>query len=259
MPKGVAPAKGYPVFYVLDPGTSFATLVETVRNQESMFGPAVIVGVGYPSDEEIGNRTFDLTPPSTDPATLPAVFPGGWGPVGGAAQFYDILQDEVRPEIERLARIDNSRCALFGHSLGGLFVLYVLFTHPDSFETYVAGSPSIWWADRVLLKELPAFRRQLEHSHVKHELLITVGGLEDRVNPEEQRLSKQMKLTGVGEFLRLANVIGNAAALAQGLESSPRQLLQVSYVVFPNETHNSSIPAYVGRGARFTLEHWYEK
>src|SRR5882757_9756510 len=46
-PSAAAPEHGYPVMYVLDPSTAFATLVDTVRNQEQMFGPVVIVGVGY--------------------------------------------------------------------------------------------------------------------------------------------------------------------------------------------------------------------
>src|SRR5215475_6885861 len=51
-PSGTAPEHGYPVMYVLDPSTAFATLVDTVRNQEPMFGPVVVVGVGYASDAE---------------------------------------------------------------------------------------------------------------------------------------------------------------------------------------------------------------
>jgi predicted alpha/beta superfamily hydrolase len=45
-PSAAPPEHGYPVMYVLDPSTAFATLVDTVRNQEQMFGPVVIVGVG---------------------------------------------------------------------------------------------------------------------------------------------------------------------------------------------------------------------
>jgi len=51
-PSAAPPEHGYPVMYVLDPSTAFATLVDTVRNQEQMFGPVVIVGVGYASDPE---------------------------------------------------------------------------------------------------------------------------------------------------------------------------------------------------------------
>lgn len=51
-PNAAAPTHGYPVMFVLDPSTAFATLVDTVRNQEQMFGPAVVVGVGYARDAE---------------------------------------------------------------------------------------------------------------------------------------------------------------------------------------------------------------
>ena len=56
-PSGAPPEHGYPVMYVLDPSTAFATLVDTVRNQEQMFGPVVVVGVGYASDAEGENRS----------------------------------------------------------------------------------------------------------------------------------------------------------------------------------------------------------
>jgi predicted alpha/beta superfamily hydrolase len=72
--------------YVLDPSTAFATLVDTVRNQEQMFGPVVIVGVGYASEAEGENRSYDLTPP-TDPKDLPAGPPAGWGATGGNDAF----------------------------------------------------------------------------------------------------------------------------------------------------------------------------
>jgi hypothetical protein len=55
-PSAPAPEHGYPVMYVLDPSTAFATLADTVRNQEQMFGPVVVVGVGYASDAEGENR-----------------------------------------------------------------------------------------------------------------------------------------------------------------------------------------------------------
>jgi predicted alpha/beta superfamily hydrolase len=215
-----------------------------------MFGPVVIVGIGYPSEEEVRNRTFDMTPPSTDPATLPSI-PEGWGPVGGAAQFLRFLEEDVRPSVEKMVPIDTKRQALFGHSLGGLFVLYVLFTHPDSFDTYIAGSPSIWWGNRVILTELTRFKGQLKRSTAEHTLLITVGGLEDRINPEELRLIQRINP-------ERANVIGNAKAVATELRSLSGTGLQVEYVVFPDETHNSAIPAYLSRGARVTLTRWFK-
>jgi len=180
-PKSAAPAAGFPVIYVLDPHTALATLVDFVRNHEQMFGPVMVVGVGYPAESDrSARRMLDLTPP-TDPATLPAFQPGGCGPVGGADAFLHYLEDELKPSLRKEFQLDPSRQALFGHSLGGLFALHVLFTRPQCFDTYVAGSPAVWWGERSLLNRLPAAGAP------GRRLLVTVGSLESAVNAEELR------------------------------------------------------------------------
>lgn len=256
-PEAPIPAGGYPVFYVLDPDSAFATLVDTVRTQEPLFGPVVVVGIGYPSDAEIANRSFDLTP-ATNRATLPPM-PGGWGAVGGADAFRAFLQDRLKPAIQAELPINRRRQALFGHSLGGLFVLHVLFTCPGDFDTYVAGSPSIWWGDREIEKELRGYEAWQARNGAAHRLLITVGGLESALSPEELRAEVAMKLPHPEAEYRKLDMVGNAAALAAELRPLAADGLAVTFTEFPGETHNSVIPAYLGRGARFTLSGWLRR
>lgn len=255
-PKGPAPAAGYPALYVLDAEIAFATLTDFVRNHESMFGPAVVVGVGYPDETEIPNRRFDLTP-AVDVSKLPKFFPEGWGAVGGADSFLRFIQDSVKLSVRRFVPVDQNRQALFGHSLGGLFTLHTLLTHPESFDTFVAGSPSIWWGDRQILRELQTCRMRLPQTKVFRRLLMTVGTLESRMSPEEARLAEKTKLIGATELVRTANMVGNVAALAAELQALSPFGLHTEFVEFPEETHNSVIPAYLARGARFTLSGWF--
>jgi predicted alpha/beta superfamily hydrolase len=255
LPTESAPARGYPVLYVLDADTSFATLVDTVRNQEWMFGPVVVVGIGYPSERDVANRLYDLTP-ATDRATLPPTVPAGWGATGGADAFLQFIQQALKPVIERKVSIDKDRQALFGHSLGGPFVLQVLFTRPDMFNTYVAGSPSIWWGNRLILKEVLAFKSLQARSGAHRRLLITVGGLETALSPEELRASLAMKLPNPDAEFRKLTMVSNARKLALEIKPLSAHGLRVAFTIFPNETHNSVIPAYLGRGARFTLSGW---
>jgi hypothetical protein len=256
-PSAAAPARGYPVMYVLDPSTAFATLVDTVRNQEQMFGPVVVVGVGYASDAEEENRTLDLTPP-TDPANLPAGPPNGWGATGGNDAFLSFLVDELKPAIAKAAVVDPSRQALFGHSLGGLFVLHALFVRSDAFDTYIAGSPSIWWGKKAILSEVAAFKAAQQRTKVHRRLLITVGELEAIASPEEIRLGATLKIGDPMKLMREAHQVENSAQLAANLSSLVPTGLDVHRVAFPDETHNSVIPAYLARGARFTLTGWFE-
>ncbi|HKS54563.1 MAG TPA: alpha/beta hydrolase-fold protein [Steroidobacteraceae bacterium] len=257
LPQAPSPPGGYPVLYVLDPQTSFGTLTETVRNHESMFGPVIVVGVGYETEAEQRNRMFDLTPPGTRVDSLPAMFREGSGPLGGAAAFLAFIKEDVMPAVGATAHVDANRQAIFGHSLGGLFVLYVLFTQPETFDTYIAGSASIWWSNKLVLSDLPAFKARLTGHALHKRLLMTMGALEYQTNPEELRLIRQMKLVGAEDLPQAVDMLGNAAALAHELKPLAAQGLDVQYVVFPEETHNSVIPAFLGRGARFTLSGWY--
>ena len=255
-PSAAPPEHGYPVMYVLDPSTAFATLVDTVRNQEQMFGPVVIVGVGYASDAEGENRSYDLTPP-TDPKDLPPGPPAGWGATGGNDAFLSFIIDELKPAIAKATKVDPSRQALFGHSLGGLFVLHALFSRSDAFDTFIAGSPSIWWGKKSILREVPDFTASQEKTRVPKRLLITVGELEGLGSPEEIRLGAAMKLDA-DKLMRDAKQVANSADVARDLTTLVPYGLKVQRIVFADETHNSVIPAYLARGARFTLRGWFE-
>jgi predicted alpha/beta superfamily hydrolase len=257
LPSGPAPGQGYPVMYVLDPSTAFATLVDTVRNQEQMFGPVVVVGVGYASDAEGENRSYDLTP-ITDPKDLPAGPPAGWGgDHGGNDAFLSFIVDELKPAVAKAVAVDPSRQALFGHSLGGLFVLHTLFSRSDAFDTYIAGSPSIWWGKKSILREVPAFKSVQEKSRVPRRLLITVGELEAFASPEEIRLGAALKVDA-NKLMVDAKQVAYSAELARELSSLTGFGLKVQRVAFSDETHNSVIPAYLARGARFTLLGWFQ-
>src|SRR3546814_5939847 len=51
---------------------------------------------------------------------------------------------------------------LYGHSLGGLFALHMLYTRPGAFRTIIAASPSIWWDNQAILAEERAWRTRVE-------------------------------------------------------------------------------------------------
>jgi predicted alpha/beta superfamily hydrolase len=74
--------------------------------------------------------------------------------------------------------VNPGREAVFGHSLGGLFVLYSLFRRPDAFASWLSLSPSIWWDDRVVLKGEAGFTRALQGLAWPPRLFVGVGGLE---------------------------------------------------------------------------------
>jgi hypothetical protein len=85
----------------------------------------------YPNNQN--QRFRDLTPTS-----------GGQNGAGGGPKLLTFLKDELIPYINKKYPSNGSNI-LWGHSLGGLFVLYTLFTEPQVFDAYIAADPSVWW------------------------------------------------------------------------------------------------------------------
>lgn len=93
-----------------------------------------------------------------------------------------------------------------GHSLGGLFGCYTLFTQPDTFSGYVIGSPSLYWNDQHVLKLAEAYLKT--HQDLSATLFLGVGGLEDGpTNPMVANVRKLESLLQQGNYphLRLAS------------------------------------------------------
>jgi uncharacterized protein len=249
-PAAPAPAGGYPVIYVLDAVGSFATVADTVEWQEQLFGPVVVVGIRYENALETKRRTFDLTPKS-----LPGTEQRSPANVGGEDAFLAFVQVDLKPAIAQRVRVDPTRQALFGHSLAGLFALHVLLAQPQTFDTYVIASPSINLFGQEVLQELPAFQARGVVGPPRR-VLITAGGLERSGHPpEELRFAKRNNIPIPPDVAPGHDMISESSAMAKSLQTIKG--IQAQFVEFPGETHNSSIPAYIGRGARWTLSGWY--
>lgn len=177
-PTGKEPPGGYPVIYLLDGNSVFGTMVEAARLQAGRIGPAIIVAIGYPGDLPLDGprRFYDLTPP-TDARNVPGKMQSVRR-TGGRDDFLKFLLEQVKPFVEGRYRIDPRRQTLFGHSLGGQFVLHALFARPDAFHKYVSASPSIWWNDRSLLAERDRYLEKRREQDANNELMLVVGGEE---------------------------------------------------------------------------------
>ncbi|MBA4758748.1 alpha/beta hydrolase-fold protein [Sphingosinicella sp.] len=188
--EGEPPADGYPVLYVLDGNASFASFAEARRLQEFYpVGKSIVVGVGYPTEKTYDvRRLSDLTPPLLDPP------PTQWRWLatyksGGRKEFLDFLTGKLRTEIGKRYKIDPERQSLFGHSLGGLFGLYSLYSRPDAFHSIIAASPSIEWNDQGVLAEEREFTARLTSGKIgkTSRLMIVVGDRDVDDDPEPAR------------------------------------------------------------------------
>jgi predicted alpha/beta superfamily hydrolase len=260
IPDTPAPAQGLPLLVVLDGDAWFDVAASIAAARREGIGPVAILGVGYPGTDPFNPRRLkDLTP---WPPQTPLDGPQTGAPVGGADAFADAVLGRLLPLAAREVRIAPHRRALFGHSLGGLFALHMLFRRPDAFDAYVAASPSIWWDKARLLAEADAARFPTPPPRV----LLTAGGLEDelgaadigwlrRAFAADPRAFGGRSIDEVIEASRTKTASnrmpGNAREMAGLLRDRG---LEAAYAEFAGETHMSSAPMAINRALSFVLE-----
>lgn len=234
------PEDGYPVLYVLDGNAFFAMFADARRVQgvydNNEITKSIIVAVGYPTSNNYGydyaRRMEDFTAPWPDPLPASEKRFGSWK-AGGQDRFLTFLLEQLRPEVAKRYPIDPNRQALFGHSLGGLFALHVLYTHPNSFAAIIAASPSIFWHDSQILGEERAFAESLAQGRIRQpiaKLLMVAGERED--TPVE---------------------LWDAQAAAPRLAALSAYGLRSHFEMFKDETHITVPSRAVTSALRFAL------
>ncbi|MBK3736462.1 hypothetical protein FBZ83_11042 [Azospirillum brasilense] len=240
------PPGGYPVIYLLD-GNATVPMMETVigPSPPDPYSSAVIVGIGYPTDGpfDILRRYRDLTPP-TPPEFIPPSRDGASViETGGRDDFLAFIETQVIPAVEARLPADRQRRTLFGHSLGGLFSLYVFYTRGDLFQTYIAADPAVWWSGQAILGEQAAFLERSKTTGVPPGtalLIETSGKLVERPLPQAdaERLKRlRSGQTGREVVATLATVPG----------------LRLAFHDFVEESHGSMLPLAVADALRFSF------
>jgi predicted alpha/beta superfamily hydrolase len=269
-PKGPAPPMGYPVIYVVD-GNAWAPLVTAILNvnvagaSSTVLGPAVVVGVGYPIDGpfDLTRRVRDLTTPTEKHHDVIPARNGGYD------DFIKLIEDVVKPDVERRYSIDRTRQTLLGHSLGGAFVLRTLLAHPASFQNYVALSPSIWWDDAALLRDVATIAPDAA-TVANTRVYLAAGELEQHSTPASHAATLKSFRAFADAHPEVRQGKG-ADALVAELEDHGRKtrmvdnardmwiaLTEKGYAVrfdsFPDEDHFSVVPSELGRALPFALK-----
>ncbi|MFJ4066109.1 alpha/beta hydrolase [Pseudomonas sp. NPDC089996] len=212
LPEGDVPwTGGYPVIYLLDGNAYFPAFHAAKRAQDRLRG-SILVAIGYPSDTPLDfeRRAFDLSPPQPAERNTP--------PQGGQDLFLDFIEKRLMPKVDARFKVDQDQRSLVGHSFGGMFGVYTLFTRPQLFQHVIAISPSLWWRDRYLMAPERAFVKkahagELDLTHSSLTLLIG-----DREMPQE---------------------IQDARALQRRLEALSQYGLRSDFQVEPGEDHMS--------------------
>ncbi|WP_242116434.1 alpha/beta hydrolase [Sphingomonas lacusdianchii] len=154
-PEGPPPPAGYPVLYVLDGEDNFAIAALTARRlaragARTGISDGIVVGIAA---GPLPRRTRDYTP-ATPGWTIPANRPASGMTTGGAEAFLDFVERRAQPLVRQRWRVDRSRETLLGHSFGGLLALHAALTRPAMFGGVVAVSPSLWFGDGLIAREV---------------------------------------------------------------------------------------------------------
>lgn len=196
LPEGDVPwTGGYPVIYLLDGNAYFPAFHAAKRAQDRLRG-AILVAIGYPSDTPLDfeRRAFDLSPPQPPERNVP--------PQGGQDLFLDFIEQRLMPKVNARFKVDQDQRSLVGHSFGGMFGVYTLFTRPQLFQHVVAVSPSLWWRDRYLMAHERTFtqRAQAGQIDLTHSSLSLLMGEREMPQEIQDARSLQLRLEQLSQY-----------------------------------------------------------
>jgi hypothetical protein len=139
-------AERYPVLYLLDGEENFvqtAGIVDFLETSDRI-PPLLVVAIANTK------RTRDLTPHTQDEMEI-RFHPEN----GGADSFLAFIRTELVPFIDQHYRTRPYK-VLVGHSLGGLFSLYVMASTPQVFSGYIVIDPPLSWNHDLVLSKIGA-------------------------------------------------------------------------------------------------------
>ncbi|KAI1867760.1 uncharacterized protein JN550_006901 [Neoarthrinium moseri] len=208
--------------YVLDGNALGMTATEAWRRRlpvDPTTPDSVIVSIGYPITDSpySPQRSIDFQPvtPGEDPPPVPGVREG-------SDDFIAFIDGTLRPFVH--SQFPNSsftRDALYGHSFGGMFVIYALLRRPDLFDTFLASSPSLFWNGRYLLNHTRWLdEAQLPVNATKPAFKFAYGDLEQY--PIKRRTETEEAYQARKALYATFNMTDNCKALYQSIKGSSK-------------------------------------
>lgn len=241
--------KSYKIFYILDGNGHLPIALNALSKAEFLYEgleSVLIVSIGYGG--EYGQVAFpalrkrDYTPKYKLNCDDSGNFCGSSfvgtdfskddSLGGGADKFLQTLQNDIIPFTrsfvqERLGAELQAKSGIFGHSFGGLFVLYALSNSSGNFSHFYAVSPSLWWGGGEFI--------DIDFGNIKGDC-ATLWIMQDEIS-QVSEASKESEAK-----IRTAKI--NSKELAHLIESQSN--ITTIYKAFYGYTHGSVVaPAFL--------------
>jgi predicted alpha/beta superfamily hydrolase len=248
----VSPDRSYPVLWAMD-GAAHHMIIAGIVSMYGLYDlvpEMIIVSVGHSSEQGIAGiakRSADLTPPGSllgDDELGKSTLRAGYGssltdletsqPNG--ANFLDFLVDQLRPQMAERYRMNGDH-ALVGHSLGGWFTGYALFTRPDAFSRYLIASG----IHHQTLDHLEAKYAE-SHDDLPARIFIAAGSSE---------------VTNV--MLSAVRAVSRTVALAENLSMRQYPSLALKLQLYPDRDHITVLPPLFADGFQYIYADEVEK
>lgn len=241
--------KSYKIFYILDGNGHLPIALNALSKAEFLYEgleSVLIVSIGYGGEYEQvafpALRKRDYTPKYKLVCDDSGDF---WGSSfvstdfsdddslgGGADKFLQTLQNDIIPFTrsfvqERLGAELQAKSGIFGHSFGGLFVLYALSNSSGNFSHFYAVSPSLWWGGGEFI--------DIDFGNIRGDC-ATLWIMQDKIS-QVSEISKESEAK-----IRTAKI--NSKELAHLIESQSN--ITTIYKAFYGHTHGSVVaPAFL--------------
>ncbi|MBQ4840122.1 MULTISPECIES: alpha/beta hydrolase [Pseudoalteromonas] len=154
LPKGYKKStRNYPLVLINDTSYSIATASGILHLMEGRdIEEVILVGISYSKGTNpLFSRTRDYTP-TFAPKETQGHSKAAQQVSGQANNYVKFIDNQVLPLIASQFRVDKTRKTFVGHSYGGLLGTYIILHQPSLFESYILGSPSLWYDNKVIFE-----------------------------------------------------------------------------------------------------------
>ena len=201
----------YPVTYLLD-GSADEDFIHVVGLYQ--FNTFEWIN-RVPKSIVVGIATVDRRRDFTYPTSIEAdrkKYPT----TGHSDRFIAFIEKELQPYIQRTYKATNVS-TIIGQSLGGLLATEILCKKPSLFSKYIIVSPSLWWDNGSLFKQVS----MLTQNSFSQKTDVYIGVGKEGLTP--------------GDPPRVMEVDGNL--LAEGIKNSKSKNVHVYFDYLPQEDH----------------------